>query len=312
MNDNFCVPKDNISNVGISIYTGAGRIISNLKLPLPDEVKKVEPISIGLRIDSNKIMKVTAFMKNTPEIKINAELSNPWTHRINTPEDIAANKLWEKVSHLKKEKQHISEDTMIELALKERLRNNIDGALEILQRLENEGINTDNLNNSLGLCYDERGQKEKALIYFKKAAELNPKNSTLVANYGSQLIDIGKIDAGISQFEAIVINPDDYSPYYWLGIAYRRQENEDLARKEFTRARQILWELCRQNRSERFLRILKDIHMALGEYEEAERVKRQLQTIRNSQILEGSPDDLIAGPESGIWKESDIFEDEEA
>lgn len=311
--DDFCVPKDNMSNVGISVYSGDGRIISNLKLPLPIRTKKGEPISLGLRIDSNKVMTVTAFMKNTPGIMINAELSNPWSHRINTPEDMAANELWERVAQMKKEKQPISTGTMIDLANRERLRNNLDSALEILQRLENKGTDTDDLNNILALCYVKRSQPEKALKHFRKASDLNPNSATYAANYGSQLFEAGKIDEALLKLrEAVNLSPEDFSPYYWLGFVYRKQGNEELSKKEFSRARQILRSLCSQHpQNERFLDFLEDVDLALGDYEEADKSKMQLQAVRNSKMLDGSPDSLIAGPKSGIWKEEEIFENEE-
>lgn len=311
--DDFCVPKDNMSKVGISVYSGDGRIISNLKLPLPIGTKKGEPICIGIRIDSNKVMSVTAFMKNTPGIKINAELSNPWSHRINTPEDIAASELWERVARMKKEKQPISHGTMIELANRERLRDNLNSALEILQRLESKGVDTDDLNNILALCYVKRSQPEKALEHFRKATDLNPNSATYAANYGSQLYEAGKIDEAILKLrEAVNLSSEDFSPYYWLGFVYRKQGNDELSKKEFTRARQILRSLCSGDpQNERFLDFLADVDLALGDYEEADKSKLQLQRVRNSKILEGSPDSLIAGSKSGIWKEEEIFENKE-
>lgn len=310
--DDFCVPKDNMSSVGISVYSGDGWIISNLKLPLPSGTTKGETISVGIRIDSNKVMTFTAFMKNTPDIKIDVELSNPWSHRINTPEDMAANALWEKVALMKKEKKPIPTGTMIDLANRERLRNNSDSAFEILQRLESKGVDTDHLNNIIALCYCNRNQPEKALEHFKKAADLNPNNVTYATNYGSQLYEVGRIDEAVLKLrEAVNIDPEYYSPYYWLGFVYRKQGNEELSRKEYTRARKILRNLCIQYpQNETYLDFLEDVELALGDYEEADKSRSQLHALRNSKLLDGNPDCLIAGPKSGMWKEDEIFEDD--
>lgn len=311
--DDFCVPKDSMSKVGISVYSGDGVIISNLKLPLPIGTKKGEPISIGIRIDSNKVMSFTAFMKNSPGIKINAELSNPWTYRIDTPEDVAANELWEKVLIIKKEKKTVSAGTMIDLANMERLRDNLDSALEILQRLEDKGTDNDDLSNVLALCYAKRSQTEKALEHFSKATELNPNSATYLTNYGSQLFEAGKIDEAILKLrEAVNLDPEDFFPYFWLGFAYRKQGNAELSKKEFIRAQQILKKSCRQYpQNERLLDFLETVELALGDYDEADKTKKQLQAIRRSKMLDGSPDSLIAGPKSGIWKEEEIFENDE-
>lgn len=311
--EDFLLPEDSIGTVGISLYSGDGRIICNLKLPLPSGVKKGDPVSIGLRIDRNKLMSVTAYMSNNPEIKINAELSNPWTHRINTPEDAAANQLWEKVAHLKRDRKSVSNGTMVDLANRERQRGNLDAALEILQRIENKGGNTDDLHNVLALCYARRGHSDKALAHFKKAVDLNPGSATLVANYGSQLLEAGRVEESIlSLREAVQLDSDEYFPYYWLGFAYQKQGNEELSQREFLQARQILRRRCLQYpENERYLDFLKSVDLALGDYDEARKSQARYQEIRNFKILDCSPDRLLAGPNSGIWKEDELFENEQ-
>lgn len=312
----FFIPKDNIDYVGISIYSGnkpKRRVISNLKLHLPEGIKKGEPVSIGLRINSNKLMNFTACLSNNPGIKIEAELSNPWTHDISTPEDIAVSELWKEVYDMKKQRLHVSADTMVEIANRERLRSNCDSALEILQRLEDKEVTTSGACNIMALCYNRKGRREKALDYFKRASEMKPDDATLAANYGSQLFESGRVEEGISRLRlAVDIDSDNYFPYYWLGYAYRKAGNEEQAFKEYHRARQLLRNLVSKHpESEWHLDLLEDVHVALGEYEEADRVKKQLQNVRNSKVLGGSPEKLLAGPESGIWKEADIFEDKE-
>ena len=119
-------------------------------------------------------------------------------------------------------------------------------------------------------------------------------------------------DEAVSRLrEAVNLNPDSYSPYYWLGFAYRRKGDEEAAKREFTRAGQILRVLCsREPISEYHMGLLKEVELALGQYEEADRVGRQLQDVRNSKILGGNPNDLIAGPSSGLWREDELFEAE--
>ncbi|MGZ5501755.1 MAG: hypothetical protein ACXWEW_11460, partial [Nitrososphaeraceae archaeon] len=47
------------------------------------------------------------------------------------------------------------------------------------------------------------------------------------------------------------------------------------------------------------------------DYEEADKSRLQFQRARNSKIVDGSPDSLIAGPKSGMWKEDEIFVNKE-
>ncbi|MBI5641503.1 MAG: Hsp70 family protein [Nitrospirae bacterium] len=314
LHENFFVPKDSMDSVGISIYSGEGTVISNLKLPLPAGTMKGEPICIGLSIDRNKVMTLKAFMKSSPEVRIDAELSNPWTHRISTSDDMAVNELWIKVTRQKKERQVVSAVTMIDLANRERSRKNCDGAVEILQRLEDKGTNTAELNNLLGLCYNQLGQKERALTYFRKGLELSPDDVTYSANYGSQLLTCGNTDEAVSQLlKSVDLEPDNYFPHFWLGYAYREQGREDLARKEFEKSQQILQEICaRYPESDYHLDFLRNVTVSLGEYETAEGIRRRINDINNTKIFNEIPDRLVAGPDSGIWKEDEVFEDKEA
>ncbi|MCX5718223.1 MAG: Hsp70 family protein [Nitrospirae bacterium] len=312
VNDNFCIPKDNLESVGISIYSGNGKVISNLKLSLPEGIKKGEPVSIGLHIDRNKVMKFTAGLVYKPDIKIDAELSHPWTHNINTPEDIAAGELWKKAAEMKKGRQKADPELMIELSNRERLRGNTGAAVEIIERLQDKGINTAGLNNIVALCYEDRGEEEKALEYFRKAFEMAPDNVIYATNYGCQLADCGKIDEGISRLrQALDIDSEHYAAYYWLGQAYRKSGNEAQAIKEYKMARQILRRLCSQYpQTERYLDFLEGANRALGDYEDAQIAGKKLRDLKNSKVLNVSPDRLIAGPESGIWEEESLREKE--
>ena len=311
MNDNFCVPEDNLDHVGISIYSGKSQVISNLKLSLPDGIRKGEPVNVGLRIDSNKVMHFTASLKNHSRVKLNFELSHPWTHNIHSPEDMAADELWREVAELKKRQFPVDPDMMVELANRERRRENLSCAVEILQRLQDKKIDSGNLNNILALCYEDMGRRENALNHFKKAAELSPDEVIFIANYGSQLVECGRVQEGISKLrQAVDIDPDSYFPYYWLGHAFRKLGDEEQATKEYTRARYLLRMLCsKYPDSERYLGFLKEVNMSLGDYEEADNIKTQLLKIRNSKFLHGSPDKLLAGPESGIWKDYDLSDE---
>ncbi|MEK6528951.1 MAG: Hsp70 family protein, partial [Nitrospirota bacterium] len=289
--DNFFIPKDNLVSVGISIYSKDKytRILSNLKLLLPEGTRKGEPVTIGVKIDSNKIMSFSAFMKNAPEVKIETEMSHPWTHNVHTPEDISANELWQKVADLKKQKNAVGHETMIELANKERKRGNIWGSLEILQRLQDKDINTWSLNNILALCYDAIGEENKALGYFKKAMELDPQHVVHITNYGYKLVDCKRIQEGISMLrQAVDMNSEYYASYLWLGRAYRAEGEEEQAKKEYTKARQILRDLTIQHpQNEAYLCSLESVNRSLGDYEDADMANKQLQDARSTKMLNG-------------------------
>jgi tetratricopeptide (TPR) repeat protein len=109
--------------------------------------------------------------------------------------------------------------------------------------------------------------------------------------------------------EAIDIDPEEYTAYNWLGYAYRRLGEEEKACKEYRKAQQILRALCSQYPDDEwYLRYIEGVHRSLGEYEESDRARKKRQTVRNSKILNCNPAKLIAGPDSAIWEEADIFE----
>jgi len=307
--DGFCVPRDGLRQLCIPIYSGNGRVATTLRLPLPEGSDKGDAVSVGLSIDSNKVMHFSAFMTDSPDVRITAELSNPWSHVVNTPEDLIADDLWQEVAALRKEKKTIATETMIQLANRERRRGNLDGAIEILQRLQDRGNDSGNLNNIIGLCYGERGQSDRALAHYRKASEKDPGNAINISNYGSQLVENGKLDEGIAVLQkAAVTDPDLYHPHYWLGYAYRQKGDADQSRKEYERALQLIKvTLARWPDDDYHLGFLHNIYLSLGNYEEADEVKRRRERIRLTRLLGGDPDDLIAGAHSGIWKEDELF-----
>ncbi|MBI5846631.1 MAG: Hsp70 family protein [Nitrospirae bacterium] len=310
INDNFCVPKDNLDSVGISIYADDGRVISNLRLALPPHTAKGEPISIGISIDRNKVMSFTAALKNAPDSKMKVEISHPWTHNVNTPEDMDVGRCWEQIAEMRMKGSSVPHDKLIDLSIKERLRGNSTAALEILQRLEDKGIQTARINNAIALAYGDLDEEEKALEYFKRAVELEPRNAVMLANYGSQLVMCGQVTEAIPKLrESIDIDPDEYIAYNWLGHAYRHIGEEDNARQEFKKAQQLLRAVSsRYPDNDWYLKYMEGVHRALGEYDEADRARKQQQNARNTRLLNGSPEALVAGPDSGIWEEADLFE----
>jgi tetratricopeptide (TPR) repeat protein len=139
---------------------------------------------------------------------------------------------------------------------------------------------------------------------------LNPNNATLLANYGHQLLEFGKVDEAISQIrQALALNSEYFFPYYCLGLAYRKKRDEKQATKEFGRARDILRDVCISDpQDEHYLDFLVWTERALGNYDEADKARKHLENIRHEKILGGSPEELLAGPESRAWMMEDAFE----
>lgn len=91
--------------------------------------------------------------------------------------------------------------------------------------------------NELGLCYLRLKQREKALEYFQKAHFLSPAWVIPVANMGSALQNMGRVDEAKDKArEAIAIRERYPVPHYNLGIIAMRQGDNTTAIAQFRKA----------------------------------------------------------------------------
>jgi tetratricopeptide (TPR) repeat protein len=79
-----------------------------------------------------------------------------------------------------------------------------------------------------------------AIPYYEKALYLFPQYAITHAQYGSYLVDIGRIEVGISKLKhALELDPKLSAAYAWLAKAYFETGNLDLARQAVARAREL-------------------------------------------------------------------------
>ncbi len=93
---------------------------------------------------------------------------------------------------------------------------------------------------SLGKMYLERGDAASAQGLFKEVIVREPGNPIALCESGMILVNEGKNEAGIAQFESAKRKEDSYAPcYYYAGYAYGKAGKMEEALKMFDEAEKI-------------------------------------------------------------------------
>jgi tetratricopeptide (TPR) repeat protein len=79
-----------------------------------------------------------------------------------------------------------------------------------------------------------------AIPYFEKALKLYPQHAMTHAQYGSYLVEIGRVNEGISRLKkATEMKPELAQAYAWLAKAYMKNGDVNLARQTAEQARKL-------------------------------------------------------------------------
>jgi len=112
---------------------------------------------------------------------------------------------------------------------------------------------------NLGNASLEKGDVEPALIFFKKALEIKPKDSDVWLNLGNAYDLQGKSDEALRAYrQALLVNPKSASAYQNIGVYYEKKGNRVKAVEAYHHALELdpnLWEA----------------HMALAEFDISKR-----------------------------------------
>jgi len=98
----------------------------------------------------------------------------------------------------------------------------------------------DVMNASLGLEMASQGKFQQALVYYRKALQINPQLAEAHHNMSVTLSSLGRYDEAISHCrEAIRLKPDYFKAYNTLGIALSYQQKYDEALDCFNKSLRI-------------------------------------------------------------------------
>lgn len=110
-------------------------------------------------------------------------------------------------------------------------------AKDYAQRFPNEPF----VFNILGYASGMIGDEKAALDAYKWAIKLNPNFVEAMSNYGSYLLQIGKITQAIDVLKKAVAKKPDYAEaHHNLGVAYYKADQVEAARTHYDRALQIV------------------------------------------------------------------------
>ena len=102
---------------------------------------------------------------------------------------------------------------------------------------ERTSPNSQQNNNNLGDLYARRGDLVKAVYYFQKAVEINPRYADAYHNLGNVNRNMGKTEEAIKSYEkALEINPNIWQSYQNIGAIYYKAQNREKALEYFEKA----------------------------------------------------------------------------
>jgi len=119
----------------------------------------------------------------------------------------------------------------------------LDAAEKSFLQVLKEGGRVAYVYNNLGIVYEKRGERERALEQFRQAVRLQPDYGAPHALMGSLLLAMGKLPEAAHELEiAVKLQPKDPLLRMQLAKAYRREENYPRALEQL----QVLQELAPQ------------------------------------------------------------------
>ena len=103
-------------------------------------------------------------------------------------------------------------------------------ATEILSKALTDNPENEAVIAKLALSYQNLGENDKSLEYFKKVFELNPNLTVLKFDYANLLGNMGQNDEAIKLYKDYLKQfPNDANAYKNLGLVYKRANDNDLA-----------------------------------------------------------------------------------
>lgn len=118
---------------------------------------------------------------------------------------------------------------------------NIDGAIADLNAIIAQDPNHAPACNDLGVLHYEKGDKDKALVYYEEAVRLNPDNANFMKNLADFfLLEQGRTEEAMKVYiKVLESNPEDTDCLLAAGIICERVERQEDARVFYDRVLEI-------------------------------------------------------------------------
>lgn len=142
--------------------------------------------------------------------------------------------------------------------------NKPDEALNVLLKFYEKYPNDMEIERTLALVYDSRGESNKALNFINKSL-LKEKNSNKYCRKASILLVLEKYEDAIKAAEKSIELEENATAYYWMAISYGRL-------KEFTKALTAINKSILLDGGDKYsFKIQAEIYEALGRYKDSEK-----------------------------------------
>jgi molecular chaperone DnaK (HSP70)/Flp pilus assembly protein TadD len=307
----FFVPQDNQKTLLVPFYIGNSpetrRLSGTVSLPLPEGVSKGDTVRLKLSVDRDKIMH-WYYSVGFGEFRPAESLENPWLHR---QPSLPEQQLYDFRQEMGKQlgQPNGLPDWMLvrEANLLRSAGDHEEAELHLLDFAHGRTMTAEAANILALTCFSQ-GRKDEALHYHETAARLKPTDPVLVGNYGHRLVDAGRIDEGIAKMrEALSIDPNLSYLYENLGAVARKRGDEVGALKEFRRAIEVLQSKSAQRSADpEFWNELARLYRSVGDYDEEKSAKQRATIAHKDKIFKGDHRQVIAGPDSGLFSESEV------
>ncbi len=299
----FYVPTPNLRQMLVPFYSGerAQSVTASVHLELPPGVQRGACVRIKLRVDRNKTLQWWYNVNGGAFFAARA-LNDPWSAYVPSKADRELLELRRQMREMLAETGKITAEMECAEASRMYRIGRLDEAELLLHDCQRHNGLKSGVANLLGLIYSRRGDRQKALEWHRKAADMEPGNAVLVGNYGYILADQGKSEEAESKMrQALGVDPDLRYLYERLGDLYRKRGDENGARKEYQEALRLARRnaLGEQSSSEAWWAVA-GIHQKLGEYPQAAEARSKAHHLSRNEWLGGDHRHRIAGPDSGV------------
>lgn len=296
--DEFAVPRDSLPELLIPIYTGRGEdpnIAGTIKVPIPAETPAGAPVRIKLNVTRDKILNWW-FSINSEPFRRADSINDPWSMRAPSAHERTLSEHRRQMRGLLEEQGGIPVSALVSEANWLRKAGLNNDAFNAVDDILDDQPDLAGALNLKGLLHSDVGSSDVAADCFKRASDAERSSAVFVANYGAQLVDNGKLPAGIAALRrALAINADLTYAYEFLAQALRAQGDEHSAQRELRRGVSVAQRLIDDAPFNAALWLaLHSLRNMLGEYDEADAALRMARELARNQFYGGDSSALIA------------------
>jgi molecular chaperone DnaK (HSP70)/tetratricopeptide (TPR) repeat protein len=301
----FYVARDGQRELLVPVFSGEpARLAGSVKVTLPPRARKGDVVRIKLQVDEDKQLSWWFNIGDAHDVDARS-LHDPCTEELPSPERQRL------LDHRRtmRERADDGEAPSVDALLQEALlvlrwaerdggaaRKHDAGLLidDIFDRRITDVERFGRAWNIRGLILSSQGRFQDAEEAYRRAAAIGG-DAVHVANHGTALLNLGRIDEAIAAFRsALSKDPSLVYVYEWLGDVYRHQGNEAAAVNEFQEG--LMHAVAETKRHPRWREAWERrawLHRAIGEYDHAASAEQTLASLQRDEDYRGDSRDML-------------------